>query len=173
MFGWHHRLDRHEFEQALGDSEGQGSLVCCSSWGCKELDMTQQLNNNKETSSYTLTSSKYILLSFLSTIELRNDVLTQKTKLWSPKGEGASSVQHTLLYIKQINNKVLLYQIGNYIQCLVIKTISSLLVKNMHLVILPLIYSHSYLKLVDFGILQIFLYCFMTFKMDLEGLSSA
>ena len=40
MFGWHHRLSGHEFEQALGDSEGQGSLVCCSPWGCKELDMT-------------------------------------------------------------------------------------------------------------------------------------
>ena len=34
----------HEFEETLGDSEGQGSLVCCSSWGCKELDMTKQLN---------------------------------------------------------------------------------------------------------------------------------
>ena len=40
MFGWHHQLDRHEFEQALGDSEGQGSLVCCSSQGRKELNMT-------------------------------------------------------------------------------------------------------------------------------------
>ena len=40
MFGWHHRLSGHEFEQALGDSEGQGSLVCCSPWGCKELDTT-------------------------------------------------------------------------------------------------------------------------------------
>ena len=33
MVGWHHWLDRHEFEQAPGDGEGQGSLVCCSSWG--------------------------------------------------------------------------------------------------------------------------------------------
>ena len=33
--GWHHRLTGHEFEQALGDGEGQGSLVCCSSWGCR------------------------------------------------------------------------------------------------------------------------------------------
>ena len=38
MVGWHHRLKGHEFEQALGDSEGQGSLVCCSPWGCKELN---------------------------------------------------------------------------------------------------------------------------------------
>ena len=40
MVGWHHRLNGHEFEQVLGDSEGQGSHVCCSSWGCKELDTT-------------------------------------------------------------------------------------------------------------------------------------
>ena len=45
MVGWHHRLDGHEFEQALGVSDGQGDLACCNSWGCKESDMTQQLNN--------------------------------------------------------------------------------------------------------------------------------
>ena len=39
MAGWHHWLNRQEFEQALGDSEGQGSLECCSPWGYKELDM--------------------------------------------------------------------------------------------------------------------------------------
>ena len=44
--GWHHQLDGHESEQALGDSEGQGSLACCSLWGRKELDTTEQLNNN-------------------------------------------------------------------------------------------------------------------------------
>ena len=46
MAGWHHILDGHEFEQAQGGSEGQGSLVCCSSWGGKELDMTEQLKSN-------------------------------------------------------------------------------------------------------------------------------
>ena len=40
MAGWHHRLDGREFEQALGDREGQGSLECCSPWGHKELDMS-------------------------------------------------------------------------------------------------------------------------------------
>ena len=40
MVGWHPRLDGHEFEQALGDGEGQGSLVCYSLWGCKESDTT-------------------------------------------------------------------------------------------------------------------------------------
>ena len=37
MLRWHHQLNEHEFEQTLGDSEGQGSLGCCSSWGLKEL----------------------------------------------------------------------------------------------------------------------------------------
>ena len=46
MVGWHHRLNGHEFEQALGDDEEQGSLVCCSPWGHKESDMTEQLSNN-------------------------------------------------------------------------------------------------------------------------------
>ena len=45
MVGWHHRLNGHEFEQTLGDSEGHRSLVCCSPRGCKKLDMTEQLNN--------------------------------------------------------------------------------------------------------------------------------
>ena len=42
--GWHHRLNGHEFEQAPGVADGQGSLVCCSPWGCKELDTTERLN---------------------------------------------------------------------------------------------------------------------------------
>ena len=44
MVVWHHQLDGHEFEQALGVGNGQGSLVCCSPWGHKVLDMTEQLN---------------------------------------------------------------------------------------------------------------------------------
>ena len=44
---WHHQLDGHEFEQALGVGDGQGSLLFCSPWGCKESDTTQQLNNNR------------------------------------------------------------------------------------------------------------------------------
>ena len=43
--GWHHWLNGHEFEQALGDGEGQGGLACCSPWGRKESDMTERLNN--------------------------------------------------------------------------------------------------------------------------------
>ena len=44
MVGWHHRLDGHEFEQALGAGDGQESLACCSPWGCKEWDTTERLN---------------------------------------------------------------------------------------------------------------------------------
>ena len=44
MVGWHHRLDGHEFEQALGVGDGQGGLACCSPWGRKELDRTEWLN---------------------------------------------------------------------------------------------------------------------------------
>ena len=46
MVGWHHRLDGREFVQALGVGDGQGSLACCSPWGCKESDTTERLNNN-------------------------------------------------------------------------------------------------------------------------------
>ena len=44
MVGWHHQLNGHEFEQALGVGEGQGILACCSPWGHKKLDMTDPLN---------------------------------------------------------------------------------------------------------------------------------
>ena len=44
MVGWHHQLNEHEFQQAPRVGDGQGSLECCSPWGCKELEMTEQLN---------------------------------------------------------------------------------------------------------------------------------
>ena len=44
MVGWHHQLDEHEFEQALGVDDGQGGLECCSPWSQRELDMTEQQN---------------------------------------------------------------------------------------------------------------------------------
>ena len=47
MTGWHLQLNGHEYEQTLGDSEGQGSLEWCSPWGHKEQDMIERLNNNK------------------------------------------------------------------------------------------------------------------------------
>ena len=47
MVGWHQQLNGHEFEQAPGDSEGQGSLACCNPWGHEKSDTNEQLNNSK------------------------------------------------------------------------------------------------------------------------------
>ena len=67
IVGWHHRLNGHEFEQAPGDSEGQGGLVCCSPRGCKELDMTERCNlTNKEFSHYKISSAILLFLAHTS-----------------------------------------------------------------------------------------------------------
>ena len=52
MVGWHHQLDGHGFGWTPGVGFGQGGLVCCNSWGCKELDTTGQLNRTERNSSY-------------------------------------------------------------------------------------------------------------------------
>ena len=54
MIEWHHRLDEHEFEEAPGVCDGQGSLACCSPWGRKELDTIEQLNNNNAYQTHTV-----------------------------------------------------------------------------------------------------------------------
>ena len=61
MVGWYHQLSGHKFEQSQGDSEGQGSLTCCSPWNHKELDMTEQLNNNVF-HPHTVTNEHYPVL---------------------------------------------------------------------------------------------------------------
>ena len=62
MVGWHHWLNGHEFEQTPWDSGGQRSLLCCSPWGRKVLDMTQRLNNSTLLSSDTQISSLLFLI---------------------------------------------------------------------------------------------------------------
>ena len=52
MTEWYHSLNGHEFQQALGDGEGQGSLACCSPWCCKEWDRTERLNSNNKGLGY-------------------------------------------------------------------------------------------------------------------------
>ena len=47
MVGWHHQLNGYGFGCTLGVGNGQGGLVCCSPWSCKELDMTEQLNGTE------------------------------------------------------------------------------------------------------------------------------
>ena len=62
MVGWHHRLNGHEFEQAPGVGDGQGSLACCSPWGRKESDTTERLNCRlRERQSVPLPSLTYSL----------------------------------------------------------------------------------------------------------------
>ena len=67
MVGWHHQLNGHEFEQTLGDSDEQGSLVYCSPWGCKELDITWRLNNSNKypQENYLTLSGLYFLISIM------------------------------------------------------------------------------------------------------------
>ena len=63
MVGWHHRLNGYELEQAQGDGEGQGSLVSCSPWGCKESDTTERLNNNKSAHSSVYLEPSWVMVS--------------------------------------------------------------------------------------------------------------
>ena len=64
MVGWHHWLNGHEFKQTPGDSEGQVRVVCCSPWGCKESDTTQQLNNNKQEKNLKKNRHMYNWITF-------------------------------------------------------------------------------------------------------------
>ena len=60
MVGWLHRLNGHEFEQALGVGDGQGSLACCSPWGHRASDVTEQLSNsNRYTSTAGMTDRRH------------------------------------------------------------------------------------------------------------------
>ena len=63
---WNHQLNGHEFDRTLGDSEGQGSLVCCTLWSCKESDTTAQLNNSNTHSSQGFSWSLSCLFLFFS-----------------------------------------------------------------------------------------------------------
>ena len=67
LVGRHHWLNGHEFEQALGDCEGQGSLRCCSPWGCKELDMTDWTKLIKVPGTVLSTFLTYTYLVLITT----------------------------------------------------------------------------------------------------------
>ena len=65
MAGWHHWCNGHELGQTSGDGEGQGGLVCCSPWGCKESDTSGRLNSNDMDNKWNLRTSPelYLLIS--------------------------------------------------------------------------------------------------------------
>ena len=86
MFEWHHRLNGCEFEQAPENAEGQGSLACCSPCGCKELDTTEQLNNN---------NAVYLLLLLLSRFSRVSHCATPETAAHqAPPSLGFSRQEH-------------------------------------------------------------------------------
>ena len=62
MVGWHHRLNGHECEQVLGVADGQGGLACCSPWGRKESDMTEQLNSTTFKAAHVYLIKKHTLV---------------------------------------------------------------------------------------------------------------
>ena len=68
MAGWHHRLNGYEFEQTLGNSEGQESLEVCSPWDHKESDRTEQLNKNNNGKILVLLIDMVSLFKWLSTL---------------------------------------------------------------------------------------------------------
>ena len=59
MTEWHHQLNGQEIEQTPGDGKGQGSLACCSQWGHRESDTTEQLNNDNNRLSLLVTISLF------------------------------------------------------------------------------------------------------------------
>ena len=70
MVGRHHQVNGHEFEQTLGDGKGQGGLPCCSSWGLKESDTTERLNNNNSVYTSFSICTKFSICPIIFTCPL-------------------------------------------------------------------------------------------------------
>ena len=81
MVAWHHQLNGHEFEQAPGVGDGQGSLECCSPWGYKESDTTDRLNNNKYPEVFLFTAYNQIVLSNHLKKDLQKNLMITKMLL--------------------------------------------------------------------------------------------
>ena len=76
MVGWHHWFNGHEFEQAPGVGDGQGSLECCSPWGCKELDMTKQLTEAEDIKKRCQEYTEELYRKYLHDPDNHDDVIT-------------------------------------------------------------------------------------------------
>ena len=68
MVRWHHQLNGHEFEQAPGDGEGQGSLACCSPWGHKESETTERLSNRSKAAFSARGNNNKLIITMIITI---------------------------------------------------------------------------------------------------------
>ena len=93
MVRWHHQFNGHESEQTLGDSEGQGGLACCSPWGCKDLDTTEQLNNNSNLPGRVLGAEGRVMTN--------TDTVPIPHGAYSPVGPLLRLVHSTALLMKQ------------------------------------------------------------------------
>ena len=94
MVGWNDQLNGHEFEQALGDCEGQGNQACCSPWGCKELDMTAWLNSNNNVPNTVLAAGDIELpmMSLLRRLYYLMEVTGRRVVMWD--GEDVMRMQY-------------------------------------------------------------------------------
>ena len=104
MVGWHLQLNRHMFKQTLGDSEGQGILVCCVSWGCKELDTTQQLNNKNKLLIQNLCFSLTIFLITNCQLCVFSRLLYQMQKFLIDYKTAPQEITPSLSYLFLIDN---------------------------------------------------------------------
>ena len=112
MVGWHHRLDGHEFEQALGVGDGQGSLACCSPWGHKESDTTEWLN----WTDWDILNHYFMFLLFCSLPCLPGTLITIGYTAWYyPTGHRVSFFLSSFLYISVFSS---LFFILNYLSYL-------------------------------------------------------
>ena len=90
MFGWHHQLNGHEFKQSLGDTKGQGSLLCCSPWGCRESAMTEQMKKK-----FFFDTRKLIVrnkIAFSTSINASEADLANCQPIWRPTKEKVEEV---------------------------------------------------------------------------------
>ena len=81
MVEWHYWFNEHEFEQSLGDSEGQGSLACYSSWGHKELDVTECLNNKNKSFVIVFSSKELVPFNLMAV----NFIIHSDFEAWENK----------------------------------------------------------------------------------------
>ena len=129
MVGWHHQLNGQEFEQTLGDGEGQGSLVCCSSWGHKESDTTEQLNTTTkpmDRKSISHHNSNFYLCKFHPHHNLNKSIF-----VWIPGPQVYSAwLKYALLHLQCFQMSKLTDLIDTFCKSLVTDNIYTVLVKK-------------------------------------------
>ena len=105
MVGWHHRLNGHEFGWTLGVGDGQGGLVCCGSWGCKESDMTERLNWTEDTRTHKSldgeTRGQLVqLLHFFPTATCKGGIVIPKLQRRKQIQEGLSVLSKGMHWLR-------------------------------------------------------------------------